>query len=73
MTQSTDSPFLVLASKSPRRRYLLKQAGVAFTVVPSTGRSAYSFTLPASFHCYPTASNICGVSVLDWKGEFHKS
>jgi len=36
MTQSTDSPFLILASKSPRRRYLLKQAGVAFTVIPSS-------------------------------------
>jgi septum formation protein len=36
MTRSTDSPFLILASKSPRRRYLLKQAGVAFTVIPSS-------------------------------------
>ena len=31
-----DSPFLILASKSPRRRYLLKQAGVEFTVIPSS-------------------------------------
>lgn len=32
----TDSPFLILASKSPRRRYLLKQAGVEFSVIPSS-------------------------------------
>ncbi|MFH0996724.1 MAG: nucleoside triphosphate pyrophosphatase [Pseudomonadota bacterium] len=32
----TDSPFLILASKSPRRRFLLKQAGVEFTVIPSS-------------------------------------
>ncbi|UCD32456.1 MAG: septum formation inhibitor Maf, partial [Desulfobacterales bacterium] len=27
---------IILASKSPRRRYLLKQAGISFSVVPST-------------------------------------
>jgi len=27
-------PHLILASKSPRRRYLLKQAGLSFTVIP---------------------------------------
>ena len=36
MTNATDFPFLILASKSPRRRYLLKQAGVEFTVIPSS-------------------------------------
>jgi len=35
MTRS-NSPFLILASKSPRRRYLLKQAGVEFAVIPSS-------------------------------------
>ena len=35
MTQA-DFPFLILASKSPRRRYLLKQAGVEFSVIPSS-------------------------------------
>ncbi len=30
------NPFLILASNSPRRRYLLKQAGVDFTVIPSS-------------------------------------
>jgi septum formation protein len=29
------APLLILASKSPRRRYLLKQAGLSFTVIPS--------------------------------------
>ncbi|UCD31515.1 MAG: septum formation protein Maf, partial [Desulfobacterales bacterium] len=29
-------PLIILASKSPRRRYLLKQAGISFSVVPST-------------------------------------
>jgi len=28
-------PHLILASKSPRRRYLLKQAGLSFTVIPA--------------------------------------
>ncbi len=28
-------PFLILASKSARRRYLLKQAGINFSVIPS--------------------------------------
>ncbi len=31
-----DEPFLILASKSPRRRYLLEQAGLSFSVVPGT-------------------------------------
>ena len=35
MQNSSEEPLLILASKSPRRRYLLKQAGLAFTVIPS--------------------------------------
>lgn len=35
MTQA-NFPFLILASESPRRRYLLKQAGVEFAVIPSS-------------------------------------
>jgi nucleoside triphosphate pyrophosphatase len=31
----TESSPLILASKSPRRRYLLKQAGLVFSVIPS--------------------------------------
>jgi septum formation protein len=35
MKKSAVTPLFVLASKSPRRRYLLKQAGLDFLVVPS--------------------------------------
>lgn len=35
MKQSSTKPSVILASKSPRRRYLLKQAGINFLVVPS--------------------------------------
>ena len=46
----TDYPFLILASKSPRRRYLLKQAGVEFTVIPSSfDESALSEANPEVF------------------------
>ena len=34
MPKTDTDPHLILASKSPRRRYLLKQAGLAFTVIP---------------------------------------
>jgi septum formation protein len=47
-----DIPFLILASKSPRRRYLLKQAGVEFTVIPSSfDESAIPETSPDDFVC----------------------
>ncbi|MBL7196257.1 MAG: septum formation inhibitor Maf [Desulfobacterales bacterium] len=35
MQKSCDNPILILASKSPRRRYLLEQAGLCFSVIPS--------------------------------------
>ena len=35
MQNSSEEPLLILASKSPRRRYLLTQAGLSFTVIPS--------------------------------------
>ncbi len=35
MQKSSEEPLLILASKSPRRRYLLKQTGLSFTVIPS--------------------------------------
>lgn len=35
MKKTEISPLFILASKSPRRRYLLKQAGLDFLVVPS--------------------------------------
>lgn len=36
MENSSIEPVLILASKSPRRRYLLQQAGLSFSVVPSS-------------------------------------
>ena len=30
-----DRPRLILASKSPRRKYLLEQAGLTFSIIPS--------------------------------------
>ena len=35
MTQQNSTPYLILASASPRRRELLQQAGVTCTVIPS--------------------------------------
>ncbi len=43
------SPYLILASASPRRRYLLEQAGLSFTVIPSAfDEEAVPFTEPES-------------------------
>ena len=36
MKISDEKPSLILASKSPRRRYLLEQAGLKFSVIPSS-------------------------------------
>lgn len=36
MINSSDDPLLILASSSPRRKYLLEQAGLSFSVVPSS-------------------------------------
>ena len=36
MKDSNDDPLLILASRSPRRRYLLEQAGLSFSVIPSS-------------------------------------
>lgn len=35
MSYAANRPDLILASKSPRRRYLLEKAGLEFTVIPS--------------------------------------
>ena len=35
MMMNPDAPHLILASQSPRRRYLLEQAGLEFEVIPS--------------------------------------
>lgn len=36
MSKSSEDPLIILASKSPRRKYLLEQAGLTFTVEPSS-------------------------------------
>jgi len=36
MKNTSDDPLLILASSSPRRKYLLEQAGLSFSVVPSS-------------------------------------
>jgi len=36
MKTSDEEPQLILASKSPRRRYLLEQVGLKFSVIPSS-------------------------------------
>ena len=36
MVNTYDDSIIILASKSPRRRYLLKQAGLSFRVIPSS-------------------------------------
>ncbi|MGD2030318.1 MAG: Maf family protein [Desulfobacterales bacterium] len=35
MNSPNDDPLLILASRSPRRQYLLEQAGLSFSVIPS--------------------------------------
>ena len=41
---------LILASKSPRRQYLLKQAGLAFKVIPSTvDEASIQYTVPDQY------------------------
>ncbi len=35
MKDRSPDPYLILASRSPRRRYLLEQAGLTFSVIPS--------------------------------------
>jgi len=35
MQKLSDNPSIILASKSPRRKYLLKQTGLSFTTIPS--------------------------------------
>ncbi|MBW1894649.1 MAG: septum formation inhibitor Maf [Deltaproteobacteria bacterium] len=35
MQKHYETPELILASKSPRRKYLLEQAGLAFSIIPS--------------------------------------
>ena len=46
----TTAPQLILASQSPRRRYLLEQAGLTFAVIPSTfDEDSVPLTNPADY------------------------
>jgi len=50
MSPPTTEPLIVLASKSPRRRYLLEQAGLTFTVMPSHfDETTIPFTDPSNY------------------------
>jgi septum formation protein len=44
------APQLILASQSPRRRYLLEQAGLTFAVIPSSfDENSIQLTNPATY------------------------
>jgi septum formation protein len=48
--KKNDKPLLILASKSARRRYLLKQAGINFTVIESGfDESTISLSSPENY------------------------
>ncbi len=50
MSKSIDNPELILASQSPRRRYLLEQAGIEFSVIPSSfDESSIRLSSPDSY------------------------
>ena len=50
MKNSQDKPRLILASKSPRRSYLLEQAGLTFTVIPSSfDENSVSLSSPETY------------------------
>ena len=50
MITTSKCPRLILASKSPRRRYLLRQAGLEFSVIPSTfDENSITLSSPESY------------------------
>jgi septum formation protein len=50
MDKSWDDPLIILASKSPRRRHLLKQAGIVFRVIPSSiDETSIKITAPETY------------------------
>ena len=50
MKNSQDNPRLILASKSPRRSYLLDQAGLTFKVIPSDfDENSVSLSTPETY------------------------
>lgn len=50
MNNSKNKPRLILASSSPRRSYLLEQAGLTFTVIPSSfDENSVSLSTPETY------------------------
>jgi septum formation protein len=50
MQNSKKDPIIILASKSPRREYLLKQAGLNFSVIPSDiDEDSIPITIPDNY------------------------
>jgi septum formation protein len=50
MKNPPDNPSIILASKSPRRRYLLEKAGLQFSVIPSNfEENSVTATSPGSY------------------------
>ena len=50
MKNAVNHPGLILASKSPRRRYLLEKAGLEFTVIPSkVDENSVTLSTPDSY------------------------
>jgi septum formation protein len=50
VNMTSTAPHLILASQSPRRRYLLEQAGLRFSVIPSSvDEDAIELTEPAAY------------------------
>jgi septum formation protein len=50
MEKTGVGPKIILASKSPRRRYLLKQAGLEFSVIPSKfDEDSVAFSTPETY------------------------
>jgi septum formation protein len=57
------NPFLILASRSPRRHYLLKQAGLTFKVIPSqVDESSIAQCPPSEYVRKLSEAKACDVS-----------
>ena len=63
MKKLPDNPNVILASKSPRRRYLLEKAGLQFSVIPSSfEENSVPLTSPKSYVETLARSKALGIS-----------
>jgi septum formation protein len=63
MKKSVNDPGLILASQSPRRRYLLTQAGLEFSVIPSRfDESTVTLSSPETYVRYLAENKAADVS-----------